>query len=111
MRVFRLIAEDRGPVIVMMDHSIAATSPAITTTGPDDNLDQHDVIGCALDNLAPVTSVTVRLDGGEPFNIQVDGRGLFTLAAERLGASRRHAAMLTATSVTGRSLTLQVPVD
>jgi Leucine-rich repeat (LRR) protein/membrane-associated phospholipid phosphatase len=111
MRVFRLIAEDRGPVIVMMDHSIAATSPAITTTGPDDNLDQHDVIGCALDNLAPVTSVTVRLDGGEPFNIQVDGRGLFTLAAERLGASRRHAATLTATSVTGRSLTLQVPVD
>jgi membrane-associated phospholipid phosphatase len=104
MGVFRAIAEDRGPIIMVMDRSD-------TMTGRDHAPDPHEVVGCALDNLSPVTSVEVRLDGGEPFSVAVSDRGLFTIPAERIGVPRHHAAMLTATSVTGRSLTLQVPIN
>jgi Leucine-rich repeat (LRR) protein/membrane-associated phospholipid phosphatase len=96
MAVFERIAEDRGPVIMMMDRSM-----------PMANIDPHAVVGCALDNLSPVAAVTVRLDGGAPFTVGVDERGLFVLPPDRLGASGRHVAMLTATSITGRTRTMQ----
>jgi membrane-associated phospholipid phosphatase len=104
MGVFGATARDRGPIIIMMDHSMAVA-------GRDAAPDPHDVIGCALDNLSPVTSVEVRLDGGEPFSVAVSDRGLFTVPAERIFVPRHRTAMLTATSVSGRSLTLQVPVN
>jgi membrane-associated phospholipid phosphatase len=104
MGVFRAIAQDRGPVIMIMDRSVGMT-------GRDAAPDPHEVVGCALDNLSPVTSVEVRLDGAEPFSVAVNDRGLFTVPAERIGVPRHRAAMLTATSVAGRSLTLQVPIN
>jgi hypothetical protein len=100
MAVFERISEDRGPVIMMMDQSM-----------PVANMDPHAVVGCALDNLSPVAAVTVRLDGGPPFSVAVNDRGLFALPPERLGASGRHAAVLTATSVTGRSSTVQAQIE
>jgi membrane-associated phospholipid phosphatase len=100
MAVFQKMAEDRGPVIMMMDPSM-----------PMANVDPSAVVGCALDNLSPVAAVTVRLDGDAPFSVAVNDRGLFTLPADRIGPSRRHAVMLTATSVSGRSSTVQVRID
>jgi membrane-associated phospholipid phosphatase len=100
MRVFERIADDRGPVIMVMDRS---TSVA--------NSDPHAVIGCALDNLSPVAVVTVRLDGGAPFSVAVNDRGLFTLPRERFGTLSPHTAVLTAISVTGRSSTVQAQID
>jgi Leucine-rich repeat (LRR) protein/membrane-associated phospholipid phosphatase len=100
MAVFRRLAEDRGPVVMVMDRSMTMA-----------NMDTRAVVGCALDNLAPVTAVTVRLDGGAPFSLPVDDRGLFTLPSERLGASGPHAAVLTATSASGRGTVVRVMID
>jgi Leucine-rich repeat (LRR) protein/membrane-associated phospholipid phosphatase len=100
MAVFRRLAEDRGPVVMVMDRSMTMA-----------NGDPRAVVGCALDNLAPVTAVTVRLDGGAPFSLPVDDRGLFTLPLERLGASGPHAAVLTAISATGRSTVVRAMID
>jgi hypothetical protein len=100
MAVFEKIDEDRGPIVVMMGRSM-----------PMANVDPRAVVGCALDNLSPVNSVTVRLDNDEPFNVAVDDRGVFTLPAERVGALRGRRVALTATSITGRSSTVQAQLD
>jgi Leucine-rich repeat (LRR) protein/membrane-associated phospholipid phosphatase len=100
MAVFERISEDRGPVIMMMDQSM-----------PVANMDPHAVVGCALDNLAPMAAVTVRLDGGPPFSVAVNDRGLFTLPSDRFGASGHHTAELTAISVTGRGSTVQAQIE
>ena len=67
--------------------------------------------GCAVDNLAPVTAVTVRLDGGAAFTVPVDQRGMFTVADERLRLPGRHNVMVAATSATGRTSTAQTLVE
>jgi membrane-associated phospholipid phosphatase len=97
MAVFQRIAEDRGPVIMMMDRSMGAAPRAM--------------IGCALDNLGPVATVMVRLDGGAPFSVPVNDRGLFTLPRDRLDGPGRHAAVVTATSVSGVSSAVRVEIE
>jgi hypothetical protein len=64
------------------------------------------VEGCALDNLSPVRSVTVRVDGGNPFSIPVNERGLWALPP----AAGRHRIVLAATSLSGRSMSVQMDV-
>ena len=100
MASFGRPADDRGPFIMMMDRSV-----------PLANKDPRAVIGCALDNLAPVTTVSVRLDGGAPFTVAVDDQGFFTLPPDRLAAPGQHAAVLTATSITGRHNSVLVSID
>jgi membrane-associated phospholipid phosphatase len=100
MTVFQRLADDRGPVVMMMDRSMETAK-----------IDPPAVIGCAIDNLSPVVAVTVRLDGGAPFSVGVDDRGLFTVPPERIGTSGRHAAVVTATSATGRTAAVQVEID
>ena len=100
MAVFQRIGEDRGPIVMMMDRSINMA-----------NIAPHAVVGCALDNLSPVATVTVQLDGGAPFSVAVNERGLFTLPPERLGATGRHEVVVTATSVTGRSSVVRAEID
>lgn len=101
MAMFGRVAEDRGPILMMMD-------PAMTMA----NKDPNEVIGCALDNIAPLNSVSVELDGdGDPFSVAVDGQGLFTLPRDRLGASRPRMAVLTAISASGRKNVLRVAIN
>ena len=100
MSVFKRVGDDRGPVLMLMDRSM-----------PMANADPKAVVGCALDNLAPVAAVTIRLDGGAPFVVPVNDKGLFTVPPERLGASRRHTAILMATSATGRTSTAHIAFD
>ena len=73
LSAFRRIADDRGPVIVM-DAPAAPGKPR--TEAP---------AGYALDNFLPVKTVTVRVDGGERFNVAVDERGRFALPRLHLG--------------------------
>ncbi len=98
--VFQRIAEDRGPIVMMMDRSMTKAT-----------ISPHAVIGCALDNLSPVAAVTVRLDGGAPFNVAVNDEGLFTLPTDRIGPSGHHSAVVTATSATGRSSVVRVEIE
>lgn len=100
MGIFQRMSEDHGPVIVMMDPSMSM---------PDSN--PHAVIGCALDNLSPVTTVSVQLDDTTPFSVAVDDKGFFTLPPNRLDASVRHTAVVMATSISGRSSTVHVAID
>jgi membrane-associated phospholipid phosphatase len=105
MAVFQHIDEDRGPVVMMMDRSMMDHSK----TGA--NVPPHAMVGCALDNMVPVAAVTVRLDDGAPFSVAVDDQGLFTLLPERLGAPGHHAAVVTATSASGRSSAVRVEIE
>jgi hypothetical protein len=50
-----------------------------------------------------VRTVTVRLDGGERFNVAVDDRGRFLLPKQRLESLGFREAVLVATSGTGRA--------
>jgi hypothetical protein len=99
----RLAASPPTPVGTPLD--------ALPAAPPGAKPDSHAIIFCALDNLSPVTAVTVRLDNGVPFSVAVDDRGLFSLPAEPPNGPRHHAALVTATSVTGRSLTVQLRID
>jgi hypothetical protein len=67
--------------------------------------------GCALDNLAPVTAVTVGLDGGVPVTVAVDERGIFVLMTAQLRTPGRHEVVLAATSASGRTNTLRTVVE
>jgi membrane-associated phospholipid phosphatase len=87
---FRRIAEDRGPVI-------ALDRP--TATG-------GQKAGYVLDNVAPLTMATVRLNGGRPFRIAVDQHGRFTIPPVRLGLAGQRLVAMTATSKTGREVTV-----
>jgi membrane-associated phospholipid phosphatase len=66
MAVFERTDQDHGPVIMMMDR-------AMQTAGAS----RQGAIGCAVNNVSPVTAVTIQLDGGTPFRVPVDDRGLF----------------------------------
>lgn len=100
MASFERVTEDRGPIIMMMSSSM-----------PMPGRDPREIIGCALDNLAPVTAVSVALDNGEaPFSVTVDEQGFFTLPKERLGMPGPRMAVLTATSITGRKNETRVSI-
>jgi membrane-associated phospholipid phosphatase len=100
MGVFQRLAEDRGPILMVMDGAMGMGTKTPRT-----------IEGCALDNLAPVTAVTVRLDGGAPFTLPVDERGLFMLTPQQLGTSGRREVMLAATSASGRTNTVRTSVE
>jgi membrane-associated phospholipid phosphatase len=100
MGVFQRLNQDRGPILMVMDGAMGMGSKTPRT-----------IEGCALDNLAPVTAVTVRLDGGAPFSLPVDERGLFMLTPQQLGTSGRHEVMLAATSASGRTNTVRTSVE
>jgi membrane-associated phospholipid phosphatase len=68
------------------------------------------IIGCALDNLAPVSMVQARLDDGAPFNLMVDDKGWFTVPPLRLGNDRRHAIVVAATSQSGLTSTTRMDI-
>jgi hypothetical protein len=96
LTVFRRTAEDRGPVIVMDRPPGSGPRKAQAPSG------------YALDNFSPVKTVTVRLDGGERFNVAVDERGRFVLPKQRLEAIGFREAVLVATSGTGRAATARL---
>jgi Leucine-rich repeat (LRR) protein/membrane-associated phospholipid phosphatase len=96
---FQQQAEDRGPFL-MVDN--AAGVPASASRA---------IVGCALNNIAPVKAVTATVDGGQAFSLAVDDRGLFSLPASTRGFAGHHAIVLAATSITGRTNTLHVEVD
>lgn len=96
---FQRLDMDRGPFLMV--------------GGPMDmmaSMDKGTVTGCALDNVSPVTAVTVSLDGAAPFSVPVDEHGLFALPASRVDISHRHDLVLAATSATGRTSTVHVAV-
>ena len=99
LAVFQRTAEERGPMVMLDPPGLSGASSMAALTG------------CALNNLSPVTSLSARLDDGEPFSVPVDERGLFAIPAPRLGAPGKHRVVLTATSVTGRSHALTLDVE
>ena len=112
LAVFQRLADDRGPIIMVdsgpgmgmgLGMGLGMRS-AVSARGG------RAITGCALDNLSPVSTVTARLDGGEPFSLAVDNKGWWTLPPERLALAGRHELVLTATSVTGRSSAVRVEV-
>jgi hypothetical protein len=123
LAVFQRLADDRGPIIMVdagagmgMGPGMSMGSgmgPGMGPMGIGDTVSARGgraITGCALDNLSPVSTVTARLDGGEPFSLAVDDKGWWTLPPERLALAGRHEVVLTATSVTGRSSSVRVEV-
>jgi len=101
MAGFGRVGEDRGPIIMMMSGMM-----------PMPGMDAHKRMGCVLDNVAPVGSVSVALDNGEaPFSVAVDEQGTFALPQARPGMSQPHSAILSATSITGRKSEIRVSLD
>jgi Leucine-rich repeat (LRR) protein/membrane-associated phospholipid phosphatase len=97
--VFQRLDQERGPYLMVggpMDMMVA--------------MDKAAIVGCALDNVAPVAMVTAQLDGGTPFSVPVDDQGLFTLPSSRIDPSGRHDLVLAATSTTGRTTTVRLSV-
>jgi membrane-associated phospholipid phosphatase len=92
----RIAAEDRGPAIVM-DHPGQPRTQAPA--------------GFALDNFSPVKTVTVRVDGGQRFNVAVDDRGRFALPPLHPGQFGQMQAVLVATSATGHTATARLVFD
>jgi membrane-associated phospholipid phosphatase len=99
LKVFQRTGEDRGPVIVM-DRPARTGGKGAFVSG-----------GFALDNIAPVTVVTARLDGGEPVRLAVDARGRFTLPVQGFTPSGPERVTLTATSVTGRTSSVRTETE
>jgi Leucine-rich repeat (LRR) protein len=100
IKIFKHLDEDRGPLVMMMDPAMAVAM------GADPS---HGLMGCAVDNAAPITSVSVRLDDGSPFSLPVDPNGMFTLTRDRL-ANRRHAEV-TAISAAGHSTSVRIAIN
>jgi Leucine-rich repeat (LRR) protein/membrane-associated phospholipid phosphatase len=100
MGVFRRLAEDRGPILMVMGGAMGMGTGTART-----------IEGCALDNLAPVTAVTVGLDGGVPVTVAVDERGIFVLTTAQLRTPGRHEVVLAATSASGRTNTIRTVVE
>jgi membrane-associated phospholipid phosphatase len=96
LTAFRRIAQDRGPVIVM-------DRPEADGIGRGPS-------GYALDNVSPVTMVTIRLDGGAPFRVGVDQRGRFLVPRQGLELTGRRVVLVKATSVTGRTTTMTTEI-
>jgi len=124
LAVFQRLADDRGPIIMVdaaggMGVGMGMGPGGVGGMGMGSGMGVGDTVsarggraitGCALDNLSPVSTVTARLDGGEPFSLPVDDKGWWTLPPERLAQAGRHEVVLTATSVTGRSSSVRVDV-
>lgn len=102
MGVFQRLGDDRGPSLMIdgaMDGQMGTSKrPRV-------------LAGCALSNLAPISAITVQLDGELPFNVQVDERGLFAVPADRLQPFGHHEVTIAATSATGRVSTLRIDVE
>lgn len=96
LAAFGQIARDRGPFIAL-DWSAGAGGKSDAVPA-----------GYALDNVAPLTAVTVRLDGGEPVPVAVDRRGRFSIPGQGIGLVGRRELQVKATSVTGRTATATV---
>lgn len=92
-------AEDRGPFVMIDPVTVAKAR------GP------RPVMGCALDNLVPVATVTARFDDQEPFSVPVDSRGIFSMHPPGPTAAGRHAVRLTATSTTGRVSSVRLEIE
>jgi membrane-associated phospholipid phosphatase len=95
LAAFQRIAMDRGPVIVM--DNAKNGSPSIS--------------GYALDNKAPVLSVTARLDGHTPFTVAVDGKGRFAIPRRRLATGDSRDMVIAASSITGRHAIARLRID
>jgi len=94
---FRRIAEDRGPIIVM-DRPASDAIKGRPALG-----------GFALDNRSPVTEVTVRPRGREPFTVAVDDLGRFAIPPQRLDpVVGRSDVAIVVRSVTGRTATARL---
>jgi membrane-associated phospholipid phosphatase len=91
LAMFQRPAPDRGPFVMVDDPQDAGGQ------GPT------RITGCALDNLAPLAAVQVRLDDGPPFSVAVDSRGLFSMPTPRASSPGQHRMVLTATSSGGHS--------
>ena len=101
LAAFRRVAQDRGPVIVLDRPMIGAATGAGAATGTG------VVTGFALDNHAPVTAVTVRLEGSAPFIVTVDDRGRFAIPPRRLAGGSRSLTIV-ANGVAGRMTTVRL---
>jgi hypothetical protein len=95
-KAFHRIAEDRGPVIIL-NHPT----------------DKQAWVGSgfALDNFSPVKTITVKVDGGDRFNVAVDDKGRFALPRLRRGQFGQSQATLVAISATGRTATARLMFD
>jgi hypothetical protein len=105
LTAFRRIAADRGPVIVM-DHR----GPVIGVDRPSGDTAKGSISGFALDNRSPVTAVTVRPEGREPFRVAVDNRGRFTIPGQRLPAGGLDVAV-SADGAAGRVATAHIRIE
>ena len=99
LSMFQRNNEERGPFIMIDPLTLAKNR------GP------RPLMGCALDNLAPIATVTANVDGGEPFKVAVDGRGIFALRTPGPIAPGRHEVRWTATSVTGRMTAVRLVIE
>jgi membrane-associated phospholipid phosphatase len=94
---FRHLAEDRGPLVVL--------------DRPSGGTDPRPVSGFALDNASPVTTLTVKVNGGPPFRVAVDDRGRFAIPRQRVGSIGRRELAMTANSASGRTTTAALELD
>lgn len=99
LAAFRHFAEDHGPIIVMDQQTDARHRKG------------QPLSGFAVDNFSPVKTVTVRVDEGERFNVAVDDHGRFTLPRLHPGRFGQMAAVLVATSATGRAVIARLELD
>ena len=91
--------EDRGPFLMVEPANETASNGMRT------------VIGCALNNIAPVTTVTAQVDDGESIPLKVDAFGWFTLPRHIIAAPGRHKVTLAAISATGRGKVIQIATE
>jgi hypothetical protein len=98
MTAFHRLAQDHGPMIVM-DHPASAHHK------------RAPMSGFALDNFSPVKTVTVRVDGGQRYNVAVDDKGRFTLPHLHAGQFGQIEAVLVATSATGRAAVARLELE
>ncbi len=99
MTAFRRTVEERGPTIMLDPPVVAGGAPASAVTG------------CALNNVAPLTALTVQVQDGVAFSVPVDHRGTFAIPATALSPPGKHLITLSATSTTGRTGVLRMEVE
>jgi hypothetical protein len=102
MKTFQRIDDDRGPFLMVagpMDMMMMPTA------------DPHVIMGCALDNVAPVATVTAQLDGGRPVSLPVDDHGFFTLPRQNMTQAGPHELVVAATSASGRTNSMRTEIE
>jgi membrane-associated phospholipid phosphatase len=97
LKAFQRLTEDRGPVLVM-DHPAGTKDKTASAQR-----------GFALDNAAPVKTVTVVPDGGKRLEVPVDSAGRFVLPP--LGFAGPERMTLTATSISGHVRSMRVEIE